>query len=181
MSNGGTYVFDLETKKLASEVGGWSHIDALGLSAAVLLHVETGEVLRFTEEDADALIDRLVEADSVVGYNIIRFDYTVLKPYGFLPTRERIATTVDLLDHIYNALGFRLKLDDAAATTLGAQKSADGLAAVAWYKAGEIERILDYCEQDVRVTHDLWKFGCTNGFIYYTDRMNRRRQVRVSW
>jgi len=181
MSEGGTYVFDLETKKLASEVGGWSHIDALGLSAAVLMHVESGAMLRFKEEDAQALIDHLVAADTVIGYNVIRFDYTVLKPYGFMATRSRLSGTIDLLDHIYKALGFRLKLDDAAAATLGSHKSADGLAAVAWYKAGEIDRILDYCQQDVRVTHDLWQYGRTNGHIFYTDRMKRRKQLRVAW
>lgn len=181
MTAGGTYVFDLETKKLASEVGGWSHIDALGLSAAVLMHVESGNMLHFTEQDANALIDHLVHADTVVGYNVIRFDYTVLRPYGFMATRKRIEATIDLLDYIYSALGFRIKLDDAAFATLGARKSADGLAAVEWYKAGDIDKILQYCEQDVRVTHDLWAYGRTNGHILYMDRMKRRRKLPVTW
>jgi len=181
MTSGGTYVFDLETKRLANEVGGWSHIDKLGLSAAVLLHTETGEMLRFVEENVQDLIDRLVSAECVVGYNVIRFDYTVLKPYGYVPSRERLMGTVDLLDHIYNALGFRLKLDDVAAATLGVHKSADGLAAVAWYRAGEMDKILAYCEQDVRVTHDVWKFGRANKHIRYTDRMGRSRKLPVEW
>ena len=181
MSTGGTYVFDLETKHLASEVGGWSHIDKLGLSAAVLLHVETGEIFHFVEAEVEDLLERLTTADTVVGYNVIRFDYTVLKPYGFLPSRDRIVNTVDLLDHIYNALGFRLKLDDVASATLGTQKSADGLAAVAWYREGKFEEILAYCEQDVRVTHGVWQFGRTNRHIVYTDRMGQRKKLPVHW
>jgi len=181
MPTGGTYVFDLETKHLASEVGGWSHIDKLGLSAAVLLHVETGELYHFVETAVDDLMERLITADTVVGYNVIRFDYTVLKPYGFMPSRDRILNTVDLLDHIYNELGFRLKLDDVASATLGTQKSADGLAAVAWYREGKIEEILAYCEQDVRVTHDLWQFGRTNRHIVYTDRMGQKKKLPVQW
>lgn len=181
MTDGGTYVFDLETKRLANEVGGWSHIDKLGLSAAVLLHVETGEMLRFVEEEVEGLIEHLIGADLVVGYNVIRFDYTVLKPYGYAPTRARLAGTVDLLDHIYHGLGFRLKLDDVAAATLGTHKSADGLAAVAWYRAGEMDKILAYCEQDVRVTHDIWRYGRDHKHIRYTDRMGRSRKLPVSW
>ena len=60
---GSTLVFDLETKYLAHEVGGWSNIDKLGLAAAVLLIVETDETYRFLEQDAEELISQLLRAD----------------------------------------------------------------------------------------------------------------------
>ena len=103
---GSTLVFDLETKHLAHEVGGWSNIDKLGLAAAVLLVVETDETYRFLEQDVEELINQLLKADQIVGFNIVRFDYQVLRPYGLATGSDLIRRTVDLMDHIYQSLGF---------------------------------------------------------------------------
>ena len=176
-----TYVFDVETQRLADEVGGWSHIDKLGLSAAVLFHVESGEMLRFLEKDVEDLIFRILHSKLVVGFNVVRFDYTVLKPYGLLPDRKLIDRTVDLLVHIHNALGFRLSLENLAQATLKIGKSADGIMAVKWYREGKFEQILDYCEQDVRVTHQLWQYGKEHGHVLYHDRFGQERRVQVKW
>ena len=52
---------------------------------------------------------------------------------------------------------------------------------VEWYKAGEIEKVLDYCEQDVRVTHKLWEAGKIKGFVNYFDKNGKIRKIKVSW
>ena len=179
--SGTTLVFDLETKYLAQEVGGWSNIDKLGLAAAVLLHVETGEAHRFVEQDASDLIDRLLIADRIVGFNLIRFDYEVLRPYGLLVTPDMIHRTIDLLDHIYQNLGFRLSLDNLAEATLNVRKSANGLKSVEWYREGKLDQVLEYCEQDVRVTYNLWEYGRQNTHVKYKDRDYQLRRVLVSW
>ena len=41
--------FDLETQKIASEVGGWGHIDKMGLAVAVLYHTDHRRT-RFTRK-----------------------------------------------------------------------------------------------------------------------------------
>jgi DEAD/DEAH box helicase domain-containing protein len=176
-----TFIFDLETKKLAHEVGGWSNIDKLGLAVAVLLHVETGEVFRFVEQEASDLIAQLLEADHVVGFNVVRFDYNVLQPYGLSPNPDLIQKTIDLLDLLYQYLGFRLSLDNLAEATLNETKSADGIIAVQWYREGKIDQVLDYCEHDVHVTHRLWEYGRENGYVKYRDRDFRLQRVPVSW
>jgi DEAD/DEAH box helicase domain-containing protein len=176
-----TLVFDLETKNLAHEVGGWSNIDKLGLAAAVLLHVETDEVFRYVEQDVSELIAQILDADLVIGFNVVRFDYGVLLPYGLKRTPELIQKSVDLLDHLYQYLGFRLSLDNLAEATLSERKSADGIVAVQWFREGKIEQVLDYCEQDVRVTHRIWEYGRENGHVKYRDRSFRLQRVPVSW
>lgn len=178
---GSTLVFDLETKYLAHEVGGWSNIDKLGLAAAVLLVVETDVTYRFLEQDVEELISQLLKADQIVGFNIVRFDYQVLRPYGLATGSDLIRRTVDLMDHIYQSLGFRISLDNLAEATLGEHKSADGLAAVKWYREGKLDQVLDYCEQDVRITHRLWEYGRHNGQIKYRDRESGLRTLAVSW
>lgn len=176
-----TLVFDLETKYLAQEVGGWSNIDKLGLAAAVVLHVETGEIHHFVEQDASDLIDRLLSGDRIVGFNVIRFDYEVLRPYGLLTTPDMLHRTVDLLDHIYQHLGFRIPLDNLSEATLDERKSANGLKAVAWFREGKLDKVFEYCEQDVRVTYHLWEYGIQNNHVKYRDRDYRLCEVPVSW
>jgi DEAD/DEAH box helicase domain-containing protein len=176
-----TVVFDLETQRLAQEVGGWRHIDKLGLAAAVVFEPASGKVHRLREADAPFLVELLGAAGLVVGYNIERFDYEVLRPYGLEAEALRGGRTLDLLSRLYARLGFRLALDNVASATLGASKTADGLAAVRWYREGRIEEVLDYCEEDVRITARLWEHGRLHRQVMYRDRDLRLRQVPVSW
>ena len=52
-----------------------------------------------------------------------------------------------------------LKLETVAQGTLNAGKSADGLMAVEWWKKGEVDKIIKYCQQDVQVTRDIFEYG----------------------
>jgi DEAD/DEAH box helicase domain-containing protein len=86
-----------------------------------------------------------------------------------------------MLDHIHKRLGFRVSLDNLAGATLGTAKSADGLQAVRWYKQGEIEKILDYCQQDVEVTRQLYEYGKQQKHVKFQDRSYRTKMVSVNW
>lgn len=176
-----SYVFDLETKHLAQKVGGWNYIDRLGLAAAVLLDIESDTYIHFTEDLSQSLIDSIHGAERIIGFNLIRFDYVVLKPYGLDITPTLSEKTTDLLLDLYQILGFRVSLDNLAATTLQTTKSADGIQAVAWYKEGKIDDVLKYCEIDVAVTKKLWEFGKQHGSVNFQDRYGRRRSVGVNW
>jgi DEAD/DEAH box helicase domain-containing protein len=68
-----------------------------------------------------------------------------------------------------------------AGATLGAAKSADGLQAVRWYRQGRIEEILDYCQQDVQVTRQLYEYGKQQKHVKFQDRNYRTKMVPVSW
>lgn len=177
MSN--TIFFDLETKHLADEVGGWSNIHKMGLAVAVTYSTDDAAFHHFTEEGAADLVAELQRADLVVGFNVMRFDYTVLQPYTDIPLHK--LPTVDMLQDIYRRLGFRVSLDAVAMATLNATKSADGIQAVEWYRRGEIDKVMAYCERDVQVTRDVYEFGKRHGFIRYRDRRYRTRQVSVPW
>lgn len=172
-------VFDLETQRLFDEVGGRHNTRKLGLAVAVTYTAADGAFHHFTEAEVDALVDQLNAADRVVGFNLLNFDYEVLRAYrSDLPDRGH---TVDLLDHIYRRLGFRVSLDSLAGATLGTSKSADGLQAVRWYKEGRIQEVLAYCQQDVEVTRQLYEYGRTNKHVKYRDNRYRIQQVPVNW
>lgn len=174
-----TLIFDLETQYLADEVGGWDNIAKMKLACAVTYNLDSGQFTRYRETDVNQLLTDLRAATRVVGFNIQRFDYEVLRPYaGGQPLQ---LPTVDLLVDIYTMLGFRLSLDAVASATLGHSKSADGVAAVRWFRDGQIDKVLDYCQQDVQVTLDLYRFGQQNKHVKYKDKFGRVKLVAVRW
>lgn len=174
-----TVFFDVETQRTFDEVGGRHNIRKLGLAAAVTYSTADGAFHHYTEGTVAGLIAELKAADLVVGFNVLRFDYEVLHAY----TEERLdhLPTVDMLEHLYRRLGFRVSLGDLASATLGIGKSADGLQAVRWYKEGRIQEILDYCQQDVEVTRQLYEYGRQHKHVKYRDRNWQVRMVAVNW
>jgi DEAD/DEAH box helicase domain-containing protein len=174
-----TIFFDVETQRTFDEVGGRHNIRKLGLSAAVTYSTATGAFRQYTEEIVADLIAELKAADLVVGFNVLRFDYEVLRAYT-ADDLDRIPT-VDMLDHIYKRLGFRVALDNLAGASLGQAKSADGLQAVRWYREGRMAEILAYCQQDVEVTRQLYEYGRQFKHLKYRDRNWRVQMVAVNW
>jgi DEAD/DEAH box helicase domain-containing protein len=172
-----TVFFDVETQRTFDEVGGRQNIRALGLAAAVTYSTAAGAFRHYTEESVADLLAELQAAGLVVGFNVLRFDYEVLRAYGPLNP----ARTVDMLDQIYHRLGFRVSLGSLAEATLGTGKSADGLQAVRWYREGRIQEVLDYCQQDVEITRRLYEYGQQNKHLKYLDLNRRTRMVPVSW
>ena len=172
--------FDLETQNLLQDVGGRSGIEKLRLSCGVTYSTDRNDFAVFWEKDTEALIEELKNADKVIGFNLIAFDYPVLRPYA--PTFNFASLrTLDLLQDIHRTLGFRLSLDSIAEASLGATKSADGLKAVEWFRAGELEKIAEYCKVDVDITRQVYEFGRENGFVNYRSKLGSKLKVAVNW
>jgi len=172
-------VFDVETQRSFDEVGGRTQFHKLGVSAAVAYRYDLDQFLECTEEDVGRLIDLLLEADLVVGYNILGFDYEVLRAYT---DRDlRLLPTVDLMRDLEARLGFRPKLDSVVQPTLGVGKTADGLQALEWWRRGEIDKIVSYCRDDVRVTRDLYDYGKRNRCVLVARFGGTPRRVEVDW
>lgn len=172
-------VFDLETQRSFDEVGGRSQMHRLGVSVGVAYRYDTDEFLVYTEDRISELIELLLAADLVVGYNIKGFDYEVLR--GYTDEDLQKIPTFDLMYDLEDRLGFRPKLESVATATLGAGKSADGLQALAWWKQGEIDKIVEYCREDVKVTRDLYDFGKRNRCVLVSRFGGNPRQVAVEW
>jgi DEAD/DEAH box helicase domain-containing protein len=172
-------VFDVETQRSFDEVGGRTQFHKLGVSAAVAYRYDLDKFLEFTEENVGELINLLVEADLVVGYNILGFDYEVLRAYTDGDLRR--LPTVDLMRDLEARLGFRPKLDSVVQPTLGVGKSADGLQALEWWRRGEVDKIMAYCRDDVRVTRDLYDYGKRNRCVLVARFAGTPRRVEVDW
>ena len=170
-------VFDVETQRSAKEVGGWSHADKMGVSVAVVYDSAQDSFFRFTEEQLDGLFALLRAADLVIGFNSLAFDYAVLRPYA--PYDLRTLPTLDLLTSVYERTHTRIGLDTLASATLGTAKSANGLMALAWWKEGKIDQIAEYCQVDVQLTRDLYRFGLEYGYLLYTAKSGQKVRVDV--
>ncbi len=172
-------VLDLETQRSAADVGGWHQCDRMGISCAVLYDSIKDTYTSFGEAEIPRLIDCLKKLECVVGFNIKRFDYTVLKGYSKFDFRK--LATLDILEDVYRHLGFRLSLDHLAGVTLSKNKTADGLAALKWWKEGKIQKIIDYCRADVEITKELFEYGKANGFILFKNKAGNKVRIPVNW
>lgn len=161
-------VFDIETQKSAAEVGGWHRAELMLVSVAVVYDAERNDYLVFREGEVEQLIAHLHTFDLVVGFNNKRFDNQVLSGYGVHDLAS--LPTLDILEKVKQQLGYRLSLNSLAECTLGVKKSADGLMALKWYREGRIDKIIDYCRQDVEVTRDLFLFGLENGYLLFKNK-----------
>lgn len=172
-------VFDLETQRSFDEVGGRSQMHRLGVSVGVAYRYDTDEFLVYTEDNISELIELLLQADLVVGYNIKGFDYEVLRGYSDEDLQK--LPTFDMMYDLEDRLGFRPKLESVAVPSLGGGKSADGLQALEWWRQGEVDLIVKYCRDDVRVTRDLYDFGKRNRCVLVSRFGGKPRQVAVEW
>lgn len=167
-------VLDIETRNTFQDVGAYNP-SLLQVSLVGVYFYETDTFESFLEEDLPKLWPRLEQADRIIGYNLIHFDYPCLQTYYSGDMKK--LPTMDLLVEIEKRLGFRIKLDDVAQATLGIGKSGHGLLAVEYWKKGEIEKLREYCLQDVRVTRDLYDHALREGEVAYVDRTGQKRAI----
>ena len=183
----GIVYFDLETQRSFGDVGGSAHKDKMGMSVGVTYSTETGQYHIFDEKSVEELVDQLIKADLVVGYNHVQFDYPVLQSYTIYDLESQTVNCDMMLD-IEEILGHRLKLDAVAQASLNASKTADGLDALKWWqlykKTGEQEHMMniaEYCCYDVKVTKEVYEYGLEHGLVKYADRNGNEQEVVASW
>ena len=172
--------FDLETKLWSTEVeGGFSNISAFGMSVAVTWNDEHGFQI-WLEKDASELVKELERADKVIGFNSVGFDYEVLSAYVPNVHDSLDGKSFDILVDIYRRLGFRVSLDNICSATLGKGKIGSGRDAVEWFRQGQIEKVVEYCQRDVELTREIYRYGQEHGFVCYP-RFEQPVELPVDW
>ncbi len=172
--------FDLETQRTANDAGGWARKSKMGMSLGVTYSTKQRKYQIFSEKRVNDLVNQLMRADLVVGFNVLNFDYEVLAGYTILDLKSQIPT-LDMMADIEAKLGHRLGLDAIAQASLRVGKTGDGLDAIRWWREGKLMEIAEYCCFDVKVTKLVHEFGCKNGEVLYEDRFQQRKSVAVEW
>jgi DEAD/DEAH box helicase domain-containing protein len=172
--------FDLETQRTANDVGGWAKKQDMGMSVGVTYSTALNEYRIFPEKRVNDLVQQLIQADLVVGFNLVHFDYEVLMGYTILDLPHQLRT-LDLLVEIENSVGNRLRLDNIAQATLGVGKTAEGVDAIKWWRERRLMEIAEYCCFDVKVTKLVHEHGIAHRELFYTDKFSRKHRVEIKW
>ena len=172
---------DTETQNIFQDVGS-NDPASLDLSV-VCIHDSAAagtpdEFKSFTINDLKGLWPILESADGMVTWNGEHFDIPLLNKY--YPGDLTKIKSIDLMKEVQNVLGRRLRLDSVASATLGVSKSGHGLEAVEWWKNGEVDKIIKYCIDDVRITKDLYEYAVKNGSLKYKDVGGALRAVKLN-
>jgi hypothetical protein len=172
--------FDLETQKSAEEVGGWNNIRDMRMSVGVTYSTARGEYKIYAEQQVNDLIEELRRADLVVGFNNLRFDYSVLQGHNDFFDCEQVPT-LDLMIDLQKTLQHRLSLDAIAHATLGVEKTSEGLQAIKWFREGKLLEIAEYCCYDVKITRLVHEYGAQHKQLTYRNRFGNKLSVAVAW
>jgi len=172
--------FDLETQRTANDAGGWDRKRDMGMSVGVTYSSRLGEYRIYGENKVEQLVQQLLRADLVVGFNVINFDYEVLMGYTAYDL-PHLCQTLDLMVDIEKKLGHRLGLDAVASASIGVGKTGDGLDAIRWWREGRLMDIAEYCCFDVKCTKLVHEFGIAKKQLFYNDRFQQRKSVPVEW
>ena len=193
-------IFDIETMNLFGDNGATQPVD-LGVSVVSAYRREVdkvgneirGEMKSFWDKGAknidggelgfSNLWTWFKEADRIIGFNSLGFDVPALAPV-FAPDNLFGLPHFDILEKVRNVLGHRLSLNAIAKETLGYSKIDDGLNAVAYWrsqKPEDMSKLRKYCEMDVVVTTDVYKYALKNGKLKYKDKWNELREVEVDF
>jgi len=152
-------VLDIET------TGDFREFEKLKVTVVSIYEYETNTYRSFLESELSQLWPILEKAERLIGFNSEHFDLPILNFYyaGDLLKFPHL----DILKVVKESTGSRYKLNDLVKATLQMEKSADGLQAQKWWEEGKVDEIKKYCEQDVRVTKELYEYGRKNKMLYY--------------
>jgi DEAD/DEAH box helicase domain-containing protein len=158
--------FDLETKNIFQDVGSNDPID-LDVSVVCIHDSSTGQFTSYFENEFNKLWPILEQADMLITWNGDHFDIPLLNKY--YPGDLTKIKSLDLMKEAQKVLGRRLKLDTVGEATLGKNKTGHGLDAITWWRNGELEKLVSYCIEDVRLTRDLYDYAIKNKHLKYKD------------
>ena len=164
-------VFDIETKNIFTDVGSNNPAD-LDISIVSLYDYETNKYYSFLQDDFEKMWPFFKNAEILITFNGDHFDIPLLQKYCSFDLKN--IQHLDIFAEVQKITGKKIGLDNIATTTLKIAKSANGLDAVAWWNSGEIEKIKKYCEQDVKVTKDIYEFAKKNNFLKYKDLKTKK-------
>jgi DEAD/DEAH box helicase domain-containing protein len=158
--------FDIETKNFFQDVGS-NDPTALDISVVCIHDSLTDTFSSYLEKDFGKLWPILEQADMLITWNGDHFDIPLLNKY--YPGDLTKIKSLDLMKEAQKVLGRRLKLDTVGEATLGKNKTGHGLDAITWWRNGELEKLVSYCIEDVRLTRDLYDYAIKNKHLKYKD------------
>lgn len=164
-------VFDIETQNIFQEIETNNPAD-LDIAVVSVYDSRTDSYTTVTVDDLSTLWPIFEQAEALVGYNSDHFDIPLLNKY--YPGDLTQIKSIDLLADIKDSLGRRIRLDNVANATIGSKKSGSGLQSITWWREGKIDKVKKYCEQDVKITKEVFEFALKNAHVKFKDGLKKR-------
>lgn len=168
-------VFDIETANAFPSLAR-GDLSQLELALVAIYDSETDSYSSYVKEELPKLWPILERADLLIGFNSDSFDIPLLNRY--YPGDLAQVRSLDLLTEVYKALGRRIRLDSLARATLGRGKSGDGLKSVEWWQQGLVDKVREYCIEDVRLTKELYDYMRDRKSVKYKD-LGQAREIKL--
>jgi len=159
-------VFDIETRNVFADVGK-NDPSLLDIALVAIHDSETDQYTTYLEEELGQLWPILERTDILIGFNSEHFDIPLLNKY--YPGDLTKIKSLDILKEIRSSYGRRMRLDQIAEGTLGKNKSGHGLDTVRWWKEGDVERIRNYCIDDVKITKEVYEYAIANNKLFFRE------------
>lgn len=163
-----TIVFDTETRNVFSDVAS-NDPAALDLSVVCIWDSQTDSYSHYFQEDLPKLWPIIESADALVGFNSDHFDIPLLAKY-YTGNLGNILS-IDIMKAVKESLGRRIKLDSIAEATLGKKKIGHGLEAIVWWRNGELDKLVKYCIEDVKITKEVYEYALKHKELKFTDKI----------
>ena len=193
--------FDIETKNLSSEIGGWGNTHMFLVSTVATWDGQIGkayleeELMDIVIENTDMQVlplrqlkydldDMFKAGTKLLGHNIVAFDLPVLRDSldiycvrKFLNEKQYIDTSQE----ITKQYGERISLQNLVDNTLGETKSLESVMAPALWKAGEYQEVVDYCLKDCKLVYDLYNHGLDNELKAFSIEKEEFIKMEMEW
>ncbi|MEX1013690.1 MAG: ribonuclease H-like domain-containing protein [Candidatus Paceibacterota bacterium] len=157
-------VFDIETKNSFLDVGGKQNFKDLEISVVGTYSYENDSYRVFNENELEELGEFFKKANPLIGFNSKYFDVPVLNKY--LSFDLTAVPHYDIFEEIRSAEGIWVKLDEVGKTNLGIEKTSDGMEAIKMYQRGDMEKLKEYCLQDVKITKKIFDLIVDKGYLW---------------
>ncbi|MDE0243518.1 MAG: ribonuclease H-like domain-containing protein [Candidatus Kaiserbacteria bacterium] len=159
-------VFDIETADVFS--GDKKNPEDLTLAVVAVYSYPDDIYEAYTQETLPDLWNLMRSVDTLIGFNNNHFDTPLLNKYAPMDLTKEYRS-IDILESVRQSLGRRIRLDWIAEGTLGEKKSGDGLQSVTWWNNGEVEKVKQYCIDDVKITKQIFDYAKKHGALKYAD------------
>ncbi|MDR3546746.1 MAG: ribonuclease H-like domain-containing protein [Candidatus Pacebacteria bacterium] len=163
--------FDIETANTIPALDR-NNLSRLEISIVGIHDSETNEYTSYTKEEFPKLWPIIERADMLIGYNSDAFDIPILNNY--YPGDLSKIRSLDLMVEVQKVLGRRLRLQSLAEATLNRGKGGDGLKAIEWWAQGLVDKVREYCIEDVSITRELFDYAVKHGSLKYKDLKDKR-------
>ena len=100
IGSGQTIFMDLQAKRSPEEVGGWAMVSKMGFGMAATLEMPSGVLRIFEEKQLEDLVQLLNQAECVIGYFCVKFDFPLLRGVVGIKLRPSPSLRVKIADPV---------------------------------------------------------------------------------